>query len=72
MDASFSADLYIYENLTANNFELLIELKHEKTSRIRQNNPSYETVYAFEGKVYVKRSKEDPINRLITSEVLPA
>ena len=58
-NASFSSDLYINENLTTYNFKLLMQLKREKNLRREQNKPSFETVYTFEGKVYVKRSKED-------------
>ena len=58
-NVSFSSDLYINENLTSYNFKLLMQLKREKRLRTEQNKPSFETVYTFEGKVYVKQTKED-------------
>ena len=52
-------NLYINENLTSYNYSILKKLKLEKTRRFLEKIPTFESVYAFEGKVYVKKSRSE-------------
>ena len=52
-------ELYINEDLTSYNFALLMKLKRERKRRIAQNLAGFESVYTFEGKVFVKRNKNE-------------
>ena len=45
--------LYINENLTSYNFKLLMSLKRERKERVSLNKPVFQSVYTYEGKVYV-------------------
>ena len=47
-------DLYVNENLTAHNYDLLKKLKTEKKRRADENLENFERIYSFEGKIYVK------------------
>ena len=60
-----TANLFINENLAHYNFSLLKMLKSERTKRRDENSPSYETVYTFEGTVYVKINRGDPNDQAV-------
>ena len=50
-----NGDLFINENLTGYNFDLLKKLKRERKSRLDSNCVNkIESVYTFDGKVFVK------------------
>ena len=51
--------LFISDYLTAYNYNILNNLRIWKRERSEKSEPCYETVYAYEGKVYVKRKKSD-------------
>ena len=48
-------NLYLNEYLTSYNFEILKKLKAEKKRRNESNLPFFDTVYCFEGRIYVKK-----------------
>ena len=50
--------LFINESLTQYNFSLLKLLKSEKKRRIDANLPSFQSVFSFDGKVYVKAAPD--------------
>ena len=62
---SYTAELFINENLTPYNFSLMKMLKNERVKRRNDQAPSYETVYTFEGIVYVKMKRDDPNDQAI-------
>ena len=62
---SYSAELFINENFTPYSFSLLMMLKNECVKRRNDQAPSYETVYTFEGIVYVKMKRDDPNDQAI-------
>ena len=51
--------LYIGENLTSFNYEILKKLKLERTKRHGNNQQNFDTVYSFDGKVFVKIKRSD-------------
>ena len=51
--------LYVSDNLTAYNASLLMEIKKERTRRLSEGLSGFQTVYTFEGKVFVKMRRED-------------
>ena len=53
-------NLYINDNLTTYNYSILKKLKIEKSRRLSENLPSFDRVYAFDGKIYTKMSSNDP------------
>ena len=61
-------NLYLNENLTSYNFGILRSLKAERRDRAQNNRACFESVYSFEGKVYVKKCKTDaPSTAIIVS-----
>ena len=62
---SYSAELFINKNLTPYKFSLMKMLKNERVKRRNDQAPSYETVYTFEGIVYVKMKRDDPNDQAI-------
>ena len=52
-------NIYINDNLTAYNHSLLMSLKRDRTIRRNEGRPTFDTVYTFEGKVFVKRCRSD-------------
>ena len=50
-----SSELYVNENLTTYNFKMLKTLKMEKKRRSDENLPGFDSVYSFDGKVFVKK-----------------
>ena len=52
--------LFINDDLTSFNFSLLMRLKNEKKLRHQDGKPNFESVYTFNGKVFVKISRSDP------------
>ena len=62
---SYSAKLFINENLTQYNFSLMKMFKNERVKIRNDQTPSYETVYKFEGIVYVKMKRDDPNDQAI-------
>ena len=54
--------LYIIEHLTSYNYSLLKALKSEKKHRYENNLPNFNSVYSFEGKVYVKLPGDESPN----------
>ena len=49
--------LFVNDNITSYNYSMLKKLKDEKRRRSESAIPGFETVYCFEGRVYVKKSK---------------
>ena len=58
-------DLYVNENLTAHNYDLLKKLKTEKKRRADENLENFERIYSFEGKIYVKVKSTDDRNNAV-------
>lgn len=50
-------NFYLNENLTSYNFELLRTLKTEKKRRNELNLPCYDTVYSFDGRIFIKKTR---------------
>ena len=57
--------MFINESLTSFNFELMKKLKVEMERRKHGQMPNYESVYSFDGKIFVKISKTDDRNAVI-------
>ena len=57
--------MFINENLTSFNFELMKKLKVELERRKNEQMLNYESVYSFDGKIFVKISKTDDRNAAI-------
>ena len=53
-------DLFVSDNLTPFNYKLYKELKLEGDRLSLECSPNYESVYSFEGKIYVKKRRVDP------------
>ena len=58
-DEDATKELYINDNLTTLNFGLLMKLKRERTRRNNENIQSFDVVYTFNGRVYVKIQRND-------------
>ena len=52
--------VYLNENLSSYNFNLLMKLKRERKRRREEGIATFESVYSFEGRVFVKRKSTDP------------
>ena len=63
--AALSTDLYLNDNLTSYNFKILMDLKRDRKRRKSDNMPHLESIYSFDGKVYVKKARTDS-NKLAT------
>ena len=55
---NLTENLYLNDNLTPYNFSILMSLKREKSRRSLENLPNFAAVYAIDGKVYVKMTRE--------------
>ena len=58
-DRDACQNLYINENLTPYNYDILKTLKREKKRREENNEPNLDAVYTFEGRVFVKKVRTD-------------
>ena len=52
-------DLFINDDLTSYNFSLLKCLKNERKQRIQDGKANFETVYSYNGKIFVKILRTD-------------
>ena len=59
------SNLYISENLTSYNFRLLRSLKEEKKRRNDNNETNFDSVYSFEGRIFVKKVRSSDKNSSI-------
>ena len=53
------SNLYINDDLTAYNLEILKSLKTEKKKLSDDNMDCFETVYSFEGRIFIKKNRSD-------------
>ena len=53
----FAEDLFINENLSTYNFGILMSLKTERKKREEKEEPNFDSVYSFEGRIFVKKTK---------------
>ena len=52
-------NLYLNEHLTTLNYNILKKLKSERDRRKDRNLANFDSIYTFEGRVYVKKNKND-------------
>ena len=52
--------IYLNENLSSYNFNLLMKLKRERKRRREEGIATFESVYSVEGRVFVKRKSINP------------
>ena len=64
-DQDLCTDLFINDNMTSYNYSILKHLKSEKKKRSEERRKSFESVYVFDGKVYVKKQKTNQPNSAI-------
>ena len=64
---SLAEELFINENLTTYNFGILMSLKSERKKRTAAKAPNFDTVYSFEGRVYVKKVKSTDKSSILIS-----
>ena len=64
-DQDLCTDLFINDNMTSYNYSILKHLKGEKKKRSEERRKSFESVYVFDGKVYVKKQKTNQPNSAI-------
>ena len=63
--------LYVNDNMTSYNFDMLMEMKRVRKQKIDEGSMVFDSVYSFEGRVYVKRNRQDPNDRAILIKTPP-